>query len=157
MKMKVDYYDYHTPIGWLSIGCCQNKIVSCLFGKLSSKIIKCETDYHKKAFSQLEEYFAGKRKEFELEYEYIKGSDFQHQVWNALLDIPYGQTASYKDIAIQINSPKAYRAVGHANNQNQIVLFIPCHRVIGSNGNLVGYAGGLEKKEYLLELEKRNR
>ena len=84
------------------------------------------------------------------------GTDFQISVWNELLKIPYGETRSYKDIAVAINNEKAVRAVGMANNRNKISIFIPCHRVIGSNKKLVGYGGGLEIKEFLLNLEKRN-
>lgn len=107
------------------------------------------------AFSQLTEYFLGKRKSFTFPIE-MQGTDFQKRVWRALCDIPYGETRSYKDIAIAIGNPKACRAVGMANNKNPIAIVVPCHRVIGANGSLVGYAGGLEMKTALLELEKNN-
>lgn len=106
----------------------------------------------KKAFQELEEYFAGKLKKFT---SHIKpeGTIFQKRVWTELLKIPYGKTASYKDIAINIGNSKAMRAVGLANNKNPLPIFIPCHRVIGANGKLVGYNGGMEIKQKLLQIE----
>lgn len=102
---------------------------------------------------QLDEYFQGKRTTFSLPFK-LTGTPFQLTVWKELQNIPYGQTTSYKEIAQKINKPKAYRAVGMANNKNPLPIIIPCHRVIGSNGKLIGYAGGLKLKNYLLELEK---
>lgn len=102
---------------------------------------------------QLDEYFQGKRTTFSLPFK-LTGTPFQLAVWKELQNIPYGQTTSYKEIAQKINKPKAYRAVGTANNKNPLPIIIPCHRVIGSNGKLIGYAGGLKLKNYLLELEK---
>ena len=102
---------------------------------------------------QLDEYFQGKRTTFSLPFK-LTGTPFQLAVWKELQNIPYGQTTSYKEIAQKINTPKAYRAVGMANNKNPLPIIIPCHRVIGSNGKLIGYAGGLKLKNYLLELEK---
>ena len=148
-------YFYNTGIkelGTLGIGACEDKITDLFFEyemenvkKNKNYIIK-ETPLIKKAASQLFEYLNGKRKEFDLPL--LKdGTDFQISVWNELLKIPYGETRSYKDIAVAINNEKAVRAVGMANN-------IPCHRVIGINKKLVGYGGGLEIKEFLLNLEK---
>ena len=102
---------------------------------------------------QLDEYFQGKRTTFSLPFK-LTGTPFQLTVWKELQNIPYGKTTSYKEIAQKINKPKAYRAVGMANNKNPLPIIIPCHRVIGSNGKLIGYAGGLNLKNYLLELEK---
>ena len=102
---------------------------------------------------QLDEYFQGKRTTFSLPFK-LTGTPFQLAVWKELQNIPYGQTTSYKEIAQKINKPKAYRAVGMANNKNPLPIIIPCHRDIGSNGKLIGYAGGLKLKNYLLELEK---
>lgn len=102
---------------------------------------------------QLDEYFQGKRTTFSLPFK-LTGTPFQLAVWKELQNIPYGKTTSYKEIAQKINKPKAYRAVGMANNKNPLPIIIPCHRVIGSNGKLIGYAGGLKLKNYLLELEK---
>lgn len=102
---------------------------------------------------QLDEYFQGKRTTFSLPFK-LTGTPFQLAVWKELQNIPYGKTTSYKEIAQKINKPKAYRAVGMANNKNPLPIIIPCHRVIGSNGKLIGYAGGLKLKNYLLKLEK---
>lgn len=107
------------------------------------------------AHKQLCEYFDKKRQIFELPLE-LNGTSFQKKVWNALSEIPYAQTRSYKEIATFIGNKNASRAVGHANNKNPIAIIIPCHRVIGSSGKLVGYAGGLEIKKALLELESQS-
>lgn len=106
------------------------------------------------AAEQLDEYFTGKRKEFDLPLA-AGGTLFQKRVWNALCTIPYGETRSYKDIAIQIGNAKACRAVGMANHNNPIGIIVPCHRVVGADGKLVGYAGGLDRKQLLLELERK--
>ena len=112
-----------------------------------------ETTLIKEAHQQLSEYLKGERKSFDLPLR-MKGTDFQQRVWNALLDIPYGETRSYKQIAEAIGNPKAMRAVGMANNRNPLLIVVPCHRVIGADGKLVGYGAGIEKKEFLLRLEK---
>ncbi|MFA5527459.1 MAG: methylated-DNA--[protein]-cysteine S-methyltransferase [Peptostreptococcales bacterium] len=109
-----------------------------------------------KAYQELTEYFKGKRKEFSFPYA-LKGTEFQKKVWQALCEIPYGETRTYKEIAIRIGNPKACRAVGLANNKNPIMIAVPCHRVIGSGGKLVGYGGGIDMKKNLLDLEKTNR
>lgn len=110
----------------------------------------------KETFKQLSEYFNGKRKEFNLPLDPV-GTKFQKSVWMALLNIPYGETRTYKEIAIKVGNEKGARAVGMANNKNPISIIIPCHRVIGSNKKLVGYAGGLHIKEKLLDLERLNK
>ncbi len=157
-------YFYNTGIkelGILGIGATEDEITDLFFEyeieniKKSSNYIIKETTLIKKATSQLFEYLNGKRRDFNLPL-LKEGTDFQISVWNELLKIPYGETRSYKDIAIAINNEKAVRAVGMANNRNKIPIVIPCHRVIGSNKKLVGYGGGLEIKEFLLNLEKRN-
>ncbi|WP_308774055.1 methylated-DNA--[protein]-cysteine S-methyltransferase [uncultured Bilophila sp.] len=112
-----------------------------------------ETPLLGKAFTQLEEYFAGRRRTFDLPLK-PEGTPFMKQVWRALCTVPYAHTASYKDIAEAIGNPKACRAVGMANNRNPISIVIPCHRIVGSNGALVGYGGGLDLKERLLGLER---
>ncbi len=104
---------------------------------------------------QLNEYFKGTRKIFQLPLNPI-GTPFQKKVWNVLCTIPFGETRSYKEIALQIENPKGCRAVGMANNRNPIMLIIPCHRVIGTDGSLIGYAGGIEIKKWLLEHERTN-
>ncbi len=101
---------------------------------------------------QLREYFAGKRRQFDLPLG-AQGTEFQHSVWNALREIPYGELRSYRDIACAINREKAVRAVGAANGRNPLPIVVPCHRVIGSDGSLTGFAGGLEMKTQLLQLE----
>ena len=105
---------------------------------------------------QLNEYFAGKRNAFELELDFV-GTGFQRKVWEALLTIPFGETRSYSDIAVQIGNPKAVRAVGAANGRNPISIIAPCHRVIGASGALTGFAGGLGAKKFLLTLEGDDR
>ncbi|MFH1512065.1 MAG: methylated-DNA--[protein]-cysteine S-methyltransferase [Bacillota bacterium] len=108
----------------------------------------------RKAETELKEYFAGRRKAFTVPMA-PEGTAFQQSVWNALLEIPYGETLSYGEVARRIGNPKAARAVGMANHQNPLPVFCPCHRVIGANGKLVGYGGGLPVKEYLLALETK--
>ena len=154
-------YFYDTKIkelGTLGIGADDDRITN-LFFEFETENVKKNKDYTrketpliKKAATQLFEYLNGKRKNFDLPL--LKdGTDFQVSVWNELIKIPYGETRSYKDIAIAINNEKAVRAVGMANNRNKISIFIPCHRVIGMNKKLVGYGGGLQIKEFLLNLE----
>jgi methylated-DNA-[protein]-cysteine S-methyltransferase len=104
------------------------------------------------AARQLSEYFAGERREFDLPLA-LRGNEFELRVWAALLEIPYGETASYGEIARAIGAPTAARAVGLANGRNPIALIVPCHRVIGADGSLTGYGGGLPRKRYLLDLE----
>lgn len=107
-----------------------------------------------KAETQLKEYFEGKRQKFDLPLE-MQGSEFQKRVWRELLNIPYGQTCSYRDIAKRIHNEKAMRAVGSANGKNPLTIIVPCHRVIAANNSLGGYTGGLDKKTILLDLEQR--
>ena len=111
-----------------------------------------ETTIIQEAHRQITEYLKGERKVFDLPIR-LRGTDFQQQVWTALLDIPYGETRSYKQIAEAIGNPKGMRAVGMANNRNPLLIVVPCHRVIGANGSMVGYGEGVEMKEFLLRLE----
>ncbi len=104
---------------------------------------------------QILEYLDGSRQSFDIAYK-AEGTEFQKQVWKALAEIPYGETRTYKQIAEAVGNPKVSRAVGMANNKNPLLLLIPCHRVIGADGSLTGYAGGLEMKKMLLELEKKH-
>lgn len=145
----------NSPLGELFLGEEKGKITYLKFEDFdkSGEYRLCESDILKKTTIQLEEYFAGRRKVFELPIE-LNGTEFRKKCWAQLLKIPYGKTAAYKDIAIKINNPKACRAVGLANNKNPIAIVVPCHRVIGANGKMVGYAGGVDKKTYLLNLEK---
>ena len=105
---------------------------------------------------QLEQYFAGERKEFDLDVE-LEGTEFERRVWDAVRAIPYGQTASYAEIARRIGRPDACRAVGRANGRNPLAVIVPCHRVVGSDGSLTGYAGGIAMKRALLDLEQGQR
>ena len=111
-------------------------------------------EFFREAASQLEAYFSGKLKSFDVKLA-PEGTEFQKSVWKALCEVPYGETRTYKDIAVSIGNPKAYRAVGLANNRNPIAIIVPCHRVIGANGKLTGYASGLDIKEFLLRLEEK--
>lgn len=156
------YKIYDFEIGKLAI-CEENgKIVLVNVVKTKEDIeemaknsIQKETSLIKNTKQQLDEYFAGKRKKFDIPIK-LDGTDFQIKVWKELLKIPYGETCSYLDIAKCIGNPKASRAVGMANNKNKIIIIVPCHRVIGSNKKLVGYACGLDVKKKLLELEREN-
>ncbi|AEH48828.1 methylated-DNA--[protein]-cysteine S-methyltransferase [Parageobacillus thermoglucosidasius] len=119
------------------------------------EMIKSNSSLLESAVQQLDEYFHGKRQTFHLPLKW-KGTKFQEQVWQALCEIPYGTTVSYSDIAEKIGRPKAVRAVGQANRANELAIFVPCHRVIGKNGSLTGYAGSrIDAKALLLELEQR--
>lgn len=146
------YYDYlDTQLGILEIVFDEEYILGV--GFVNQKQKASPSTLSKQAVKELGEYFEGKRKTFSLPL-YMQGTEFQKQVWKALQDIPYGQTCSYKDIAVKIGKPNASRAVGQANNKNPLSILVPCHRVIGALGNLVGYGGGLNRKEWLLEMEK---
>lgn len=151
------YYDYSFPIGIMTIVSGDQGIVEVsLDHQVSNNQIKKETALIKKAYQQLSEYFVGTRQQFDLPLD-LKGTQFQKECWQALQNIPYGQTRTYKEIAEAIGRPKAARAIGMANHVNPIMIIVPCHRVIGTNGKLTGYRGGLDVKEYLLDLEKRYR
>ena len=150
--MKKIYY-YDTYAGKIGIAEEDGAITDIVF-----KTIDCpveETELIRETKRQLDEYFAGKRKDFDVPTR-LNGTEFQKRVWLVLRDIPYGKTASYKDIAAAVGCPKGYRAVGMANNRNPISIIYPCHRVVGSDGSLTGYGGGLDVKAKLLELERRN-
>ncbi len=151
-------YDiYKTEFGILQIIEDEIGIVSItlLTEELDPNKVK-EGKFSKLAKQQLEQYFNGERKQFDLPLHLI-GTPFQTKVWQALCDIPYGETCCYEDIAKAIGCPKGCRAVGLANNKNPIVIIVPCHRVIGKNGSLVGYGLGLAMKEKLLEMEKNEK
>lgn len=148
-----NYAIYDFPCVRLKIGYTDTAIRYVLF--TDEKGSGTPSELSELAASQLTEYFNGKRKAFDLPLEII-GTDFRKKVWTALSEIPYGETRSYKDIAERIGIPKACRAVGGANNKNPISIIIPCHRVVGADGSLVGYGGGLDKKVMLLELERKN-
>jgi len=144
--------EVNLPIGAVTL--CQDDggICALRFGGSGSRD---ETPLLLQAEQELTEYFAGRRRHFSVPLS-IHGTSFQLQVWHALLGIPYGETISYGELARRIGKPKACRAVGMANHVNKLPVFIPCHRVVGANGRLTGYAGGLEIKQILLELEKQH-
>lgn len=145
---------YHSPVGDIQLD-YEDGAVTALKNVGANVKADAPNELTELVFRQLGEYFAGVRKAFDFPYR-LHGTPFQEKVWAALRDIPYGETHSYKDIAEAIGHPKAFRAVGMANHANPIFIAIPCHRVIGSGGSLVGYGGGLEMKRALLELEKAN-
>jgi methylated-DNA-[protein]-cysteine S-methyltransferase len=147
-----------SPIGFLTIGVTGSNLTSLSFDAIkdlnenSATITECNLlDACEK---QLAEYFAGERKRFELPIKQ-NGTEFQHSVWTALLSIPYGGTMSYGEQARRIGRPKASRAVGAANGRNSIAIIVPCHRVVGASGGLTGFAGGIDKKQALINLETR--
>lgn len=148
------YFPYRTPLGHLTIASDGSSITAIAFGVQEFPGEKRATTLTNLAANQLQEYFAGKRFAFELPLN-PAGTLFQRRVWAALCEIPYGETRSYSDIAAAIGKPSACRAVGGANNKNPLPIVIPCHRVIGANGTLTGYAGGTKIKEFLLDLERR--
>ncbi len=156
MMKYLNYID--SPIGVLGLVQEEECLTEVFFGKSESHqdYSQEETPLLKEAKKQLEAYFKGCQKIFDLPLN-PKGTDFQKVVWQALLLIPYGETRSYKEIATIVGNPKASRAVGMANNRNPISIIVPCHRVIGSGGKLVGYGGGLPIKEQLLRLEQDNK
>jgi len=145
---------FHSPIGLLQIQGDENYITHIQFVEQQIDEETSVWPLGEKAKGQLEEYFAGKRTTFDLPLQ-AQGTDFQHSVWKALQQIPFGKTCSYGEIALKIGNPKAARAIGNANNKNPIAIVVPCHRVIGANNELTGYAGGLWRKEFLLNLENK--
>lgn len=150
-------FSYQTVIGRLHICDDDNALTAVLFsGKHDAEVSEEETPVIREAFRQIEEYLRGERRTFDLVLR-PEGTPFQHRVWEALKAIPYGETQSYKQVAQAVGNPKACRAVGMANNRNPLPIVIPCHRVIGTDGKPVGYAGGLEVKEHLLKLETDHR
>ena len=153
--MKNIYY-YTTDIGRIGIAENGNAITNLFFeyDTVGDDTPLYETDLLKRAGQQLREYLSGEREAFSLPLA-PHGTDFMQRVWHSLQTIPYGQTQSYAEIAKSIGNEKACRAVGRANNRNPIPIFIPCHGVIGKDGNLTGYRAGLKIKNYLLELENR--
>ena len=153
----LNLFFYETPIGRLGIGASEIAVTHLYFHESESIGWDWnleENEVLEKAGRQLLEYFDGSLTEFNIPLD-PAGTPFMCRVWQALIEIPYGHTESYKEVAQKIGKPKAARAVGLANNRNPIPIFIPCHRVIGSNSRLVGYRGGITTKLHLLELEKK--
>ncbi|MEQ1105095.1 methylated-DNA--[protein]-cysteine S-methyltransferase [Acinetobacter ursingii] len=160
--MQLSYCYMASPVGQLKLVANEQALVAILWDNENPKRVHLaeliEDVSHPILLNtqqQLIEYFSGQRKVFDIPLDF-EGTDFQKQVWSALLTIPYGETRSYKQIAQQLGHEKAVRAVGAANGKNPISIIAPCHRVIGAGGALVGFAGGLDKKEVLLRLELNN-
>lgn len=151
--------DYPSPIGVLEIIGTEEAVVSILFTEETEKPVNVKQPATPQvlldAYEQLDEYFKGERQTFTFPFT-VDGTLFQKKVWESLQEIPFGKTASYKEIAVSIGNDQAIRAVGSANGKNKLSIVIPCHRIIGSNGKLTGYAGGLWRKEWLLQHEKES-
>jgi methylated-DNA-[protein]-cysteine S-methyltransferase len=155
MLNAVHYAIMDSPMGSMTIASSERGLVSVQFGlNMPADGLIDDVANHDVA-EQLQEYFEGKRTHFDLPLD-IKGTPFQVAVWNELLKIPYGSTCSYMDIARSLGKPGAARAVGMANHENPIAVVIPCHRVVGSDGSLTGYAGGLHIKQQLLSIETQS-
>lgn len=150
--MEYYIYDTKTELGVISFHSEEDFITGLYFGEISCGKENFN-DTIRLAVIELDEYLRGKRREFNVKTR-VSGTEFQKTVWNALMNIPYGETKSYGQIALEIGKASASRAVGGANHKNPVSVFIPCHRVVGVNGTLTGYGGGIEKKRFLLELEK---
>lgn len=150
----MDLILFDTPFGPMGLGAENDAIIHLyLPGEGVPRIAVRETPLLAEGKRQMEEYFAGKRKDFTLPLN-AQGTPFREKVWKALTDIPYGVTITYGELAANIGNQKAVRAVGGANHHNPIPIIIPCHRVIGADGSLTGYGGGMELKEKLLDLER---
>ncbi len=152
--MAKGYY-YFTILGTIGIAEEKGSIVEISYDKIHRDFQQEKTKLIEETFFQLNAYINGNRKTFQIPLHFC-GTTFQKKVWEALLEIPYGETKSYQEIAEKIGNPKALRAVGNAIHGNPIAIVVPCHRVIGKNHKLVGYAGGIHRKEILLNLEKKN-
>lgn len=153
--MRGNYYTYATKMGLITLYEEEGSLRLLKFGvhEFADGFYQ-RNELLDEAIGQLGEYFIGKRQKFSIPF-YAEGTKFQEKVWSALCCIPYGETRCYQEIAAMIQKEKACRAVGMANHKNPIAIIIPCHRVIGKHGSLVGYAGGLERKMQLLELERQ--
>lgn len=159
--MELAFMEMPSPVGILKLVATKNALVAVLWEnenpkrvRLAELIEQVDHPILLETQKQLSEYFAGTRQRFDLPLDF-EGTEFQKRVWQALLDIPFGETRSYRDIAEQVGNIKAVRAVGAANGKNPISIIAPCHRVVGMNGKLVGFAGGLDNKKILLCLEKQ--
>jgi methylated-DNA-[protein]-cysteine S-methyltransferase len=166
MKVSVQYYS--SPCGELVLASAGDALCLCdwrakpcaeknrhrLVRMLGAEFCEEPSEVILRTEEQLDEYFAGRRTAFDIPLQPV-GTAFQHRVWQALLEIPYGETCSYRDIALRVGNPRGVRAVAQAVGANGIAILIPCHRVIGSDGSLTGFAGGLEAKRLLLEVERK--
>lgn len=164
--MEYSYFKYPSPLGILEIKFINRGIIGISFppneqnininNRGQNYVRNSDLITYKYIFKEMNEYFTGRLKEFEVPV-ILRGTEFQKKVWQEVMKIPYGESKTYGDIANIIDSPNAARAVGNANHQNNLPIIIPCHRVIGANGKLTGYAGGLERKKWLLNHEKKHR
>lgn len=155
---------YHSPIGLIELRGDSKGLQTCSFvreqartesaGTEDKNLMNSAPQVLKQAWLQLDEYFKGKRKKFSVELN-LEGTEFQKKVWAELQKIPYGQIRSYREIARSCDHPLAFRAVGGANHRNPVVIFVPCHRVIGADGSLTGFGAGLWRKKWLLQHEKK--
>ena len=150
---KLYYSVYDTFNDKVTIICNDDAVVGLKMGEVSIENGTCQkTPLMDKAVNELKEYLQGEHKYFDVPLK-LEGSEYQKKVWNIIRSIPYGKTITYKDVAIEMGKKKSFRAVGGAIGKNPLLIFVPCHRVIGLNGALTGYAGGIERKENLLKLE----
>ena len=151
--MKIYITHYQSPIGTVEIAGAREGIISLKFVNRPQAGCLKLPGFLKEGVKQIDEYFNGQRKSFFLKLS-LRGTEFQNSVWRRLIKIPYGQTYSYGEFATAIGKPAACRAVGNANGKNPISIIVPCHRLIGSDGSLTGYGGGLWRKEWLIKHEK---
>ncbi|AIY65982.1 methylated-DNA--[protein]-cysteine S-methyltransferase [Pseudoalteromonas piratica] len=163
---KINITEYKSPVGEILIGSFDEKLCLCdwydrkararvdsrLCKGLNAEYTRSDSAFNKQVISQLDAYFAKELTLFSIPLKFV-GTDFQQKVWQALQNIPFGKTQSYGQLAESLNMPSAVRAVANANGANAISIIVPCHRIIGSNGTLTGYAGGLGAKKRLLEIE----
>jgi methylated-DNA-[protein]-cysteine S-methyltransferase len=158
--MNLIQYEMKSPVGTVYLVASPKGLQGVFWQKQSAKRVenldpkRAEDKFIIKAVKQLKEYFAGKRKEFDIDLSF-GGTPFQNRVWRALSEIPFGKTVAYKDIAKSISNPKAVRAVGTANGKNPFCIIVPCHRVIAADGSIGGYGGGIPAKRRLLAIEQR--
>ncbi len=156
---KLYQVDYQSPIGIMEVVGTEEEILSVLFTERDEVLHQPQPDTPQvlnDCLQELDEYFKGERMDFTVPY-ISEGTEFQGKVWSALTTVGYAETASYRDIAVKVGSEKAVRAVGNANSKNKLTIIVPCHRVIGTNGKLTGYAGTLTRKEWLLKHEQATR
>jgi methylated-DNA-[protein]-cysteine S-methyltransferase len=152
----MQYAVMDSPMGPLTVASTEKGIASIHFGNAVPAGAVTDSSANQEPVEQLKEYFEGRRTQFDLQLD-VEGTPFQKAVWGELLRIPYGETRTYGEIAKAIGRPAAARAVGMANHENPIAVVIPCHRVVGRDGSLTGYAGGLHLKAQLLSIERRHR